>query len=363
MKIGVLGAGQLGRMLALAGIPLGYEFRFFDPVSNSPASSLGNHIEAEFTDLACVDNFITGLDVVTYEFENVPTQTVEAISKLCLVYPPLEALRISQDRLLEKNLFTELGHSTPMFANVETLSDLQNAAADFGYPCVLKTRRLGYDGKGQFLISLPDQLITAWEELQTGLPLILESFVKFDRELSIISVRSTGGETAFYPLFWNTHKGGILRTSISPAPKVSAELQTKAIEIARTILERLDYVGVLAVELFDVGGVLLINEMAPRVHNSGHGTIEGTVCSQFENHVRSISGMPLGSTTSTSLTAMINLIGDIPESAPLMAIPGAHLHLYGKSARPGRKVGHITICSESAAELDREVAVVRSLIA
>ncbi len=350
MKIGILGAGQLGRMLALSGIPLGHDFRFWDPVKDSPASALGGQIEYEFNDVSAVSDFARELDVITYEFENVPTALVEALSVHCPVYPPIEALRDSQDRLLEKQLFTDLGHSTARFANIETLHELKVQVNEFGLPCILKTRRMGYDGKGQVFIKTEADIHMAWNMLQPGLPLIIESFVAFERELSIISVRSTTGETAFYPLFQNTHKGGILRTSISPAPDISPQLQQEAIEIARTVLERLNYVGVLAIELFEHNGELVINEMAPRVHNSGHGTIEGNVCSQFENHIRAIAGLPLGSTSPASTvntTAMFNLIGDIPNIASILGLPGVHLHLYGKSPRPGRKVGHVTLCSEN----------------
>lgn len=342
-KIGILGAGQLGRMLALAGYPLGFEFRFLDPAPDSPSRHLGEFINAPYDDEAALTRFVDGLDLVTFEFENVPAAVLDFLGGRVPASPPREALATGQDRLSEKNLFRELGIETSPFATVDSHNDLERAVAELGLPAVLKTRRLGYDGKGQFVLRDATDIDRAWDELG-GVPLILEGFVDFDRELSIIAVRGRGGgETVFYPLTENTHEGGILRRSRAPAPDLDLALQATAEEYARRVLDRLDYTGVLTIELFQCGERLLANELAPRVHNSGHWTIEGAETSQFENHLRAIAGLPLGSTETVGYSEMINLIGTTPDPAEILARTGAHLHLYGKAARPGRKLGHVTI--------------------
>ena len=302
-------------MLALAGIPLGISFRFLDPSSAAPAAEVGELLVGDYDDPALLDRLAEGASVVTYEFENVPVAAAERVGAI----PGVAALEASQDRLLEKRLFRELGIPTPRIDDeVET------------FPAILKTRRLGYDGKGQRLVetrpgSDPGQ--------------VLEERVPFDRELSLLAVRGADGDTRFWPLVENLHENGILRVSRAPAagaPQVEAE------KYGTHLLDRLGYVGVLALELFDVGGTLLANEFAPRVHNTGHWTIEGSETSQFENHLRAILGLPLGPTESRP-SVMVNLIGTVPRREDVLRIPGAHLHLYGKEPRPGRKLGHVTL--------------------
>jgi 5-(carboxyamino)imidazole ribonucleotide synthase len=347
MKIGVLGAGQLGRMLALAGYPLGLEFKFFDTAPDAPASQIAHLHVGQYDDEKALLHFAQTLDVITYEFENVPVEAVRILEKHVPVYPPAKALEFSQDRLTEKTLFRTLGIPVPDFYEVNTLEDLQRALVQTNYTGVLKTRRMGYDGKGQAVIRSRDEIEKAWQILR-GQALILESFISFEREVSIISVRSQAGEVKFYPLVENHHKDGILRKSIAPAPNLTDELQSQAETYAKRVLEELEYVGVLAIEFFVKDNQLMANEMAPRVHNSGHWTIEGAVMSQFENHIRAVAGLPLGSAESRGASTMLNLIGVQPDFKEVLRIDNAHLHWYGKSVRPGRKVGHITVTGETS---------------
>ena len=342
MSIGILGGGQLGYMLALAGYPLGLRFRFLDPSPEAPVGRIAPRVTGDFSDRVALEKFAHGLEVVTYEFENVPVDAVHFLAKKVSVFPPPGALEAAQDRLREKQLFEKLGISTTEFASVPAASDLDLALKKVGLPAVLKTRRMGYDGKGQWILKTQEDAKKAKEGLPR-LPFIAERFVPFSRELSVIAVRGKSGETAFYPLVENHHRNGILRLSLAPAPNVSPRVQQAAEDAARRVLESLSYVGVLAIEFFECDGQLLANEMAPRVHNSGHWTIEGAVTSQFENHLRAINGFPLGSTTTIGASAMINLIGELPEPKQVLAIPSAHLHLYGKEPRPGRKLGHVTL--------------------
>lgn len=391
--IAILGAGQLGRMLALAGIPLGLRFRLLDSAPHSPASSLAPQILASFSDRDALAELAAGAACVTYEFENVPVAAANVVEQYAPVFPPAAALETAQDRLVEKQFFTALGAQTPPFAPVDSRDELAAALAKIGLPAVLKTRRLGYDGKGQAVIRTPEEADAAWATLG-GQLLILEGFVAFRRELSIIAVRGRDGAVAFYPLIENTHHEGILRRSLAPAPGVSAALQIEAERIARAALERLGYVGVLAIELFEVSEdrtknkeqrtdirdpspqlpapsleaatvhpTLLVNEMAPRVHNSGHWTIEGAETSQFENHLRAIVGLPLGSTAPRGHSAMLNLIGRLPDTRALLEIEGAHLHVYGKTARPGRKLGHLTLRSEEPRVLAERTVLAEGIIA
>lgn len=350
MSIGILGGGQLGYMLALAGYPLGLRFRFLDPSPEAPVGRIAPRVTGDFSDRAALEKFAHGLEVVTYEFENVPVDAVHFLAKKVSVFPPPGALEAAQDRLREKQLFEKLGIATTEFASVPAASDLELALRKLGLPAVLKTRRMGYDGKGQWILRTPEEVKVAKEGLPR-LPFTAERFVPFTRELSVIAVRGKSGETAFYPLVENHHRNGILRLSLAPAPGVSPEIQKAAEDAARKVLEALNYVGVLAIEFFECDGKLLANEMAPRVHNSGHWTIEGAVTSQFENHLRAICGLPLGSTTPVGASAMINLIAEVPESAQVLAIPSAHLHLYGKEPRPGRKLGHVTLRAPSFEQL------------
>jgi 5-(carboxyamino)imidazole ribonucleotide synthase len=360
VNVGVLGGGQLGRMLALAGYPLGFQFRCLDPNPEAPLGHLADLTVGSYDDAATLENFARGLDLATYEFENVPVAAAEFLAARVPLFPPAQALRVAQDRLAEKTRFRELGMEVPPFATVDLEAELLRALRDIGMPAVLKTRRMGYDGKGQAVVRTTVDAAAAWSAMG-GVPLLLEAFVDFARELSILAVRSRTGDVAFYPLVQNEHRGGILRTSRAPAPDAVA-LQPKAESYARKLLESLDYVGVLAIEFFEKDGDLLANEMAPRVHNSGHWTIEGAETSQFENHVRAVAGLPLGSTAAIGHAAMVNILGRLPATPAVLAIPGAHLHLYGKSPAPLRKLGHITITAHDATELEERIAKVQALL-
>lgn len=350
MSIGILGGGQLGYMLALAGYPLGMRFRFLDPSPEAPVGRIAPRVTGDFSDRTALGKFVHGLDVVTYEFENVPADTLHFLAKSVAIFPPPGALEAAQDRLHEKQLFEKLGIPTTEFASVPVAYDLDVALKKTGLPAVVKTRRMGYDGKGQWILRTPEDVKSAKDALPK-LTCIAERFVSYTREISVIAVRGKAGEIAFYPLVENHHRNGILRLSLAPAPSVTAQIQQAAEGAARKVLESLNYVGVLAIEFFERNGQLLANEMAPRVHNSGHWTIEGAVTSQFENHLRAINGLPLGSTTAIGASAMINLIGEVPDSAQVLAIPSAHLHLYGKEPRPGRKLGHVTFRAPSFEQL------------
>ena len=355
MTIGILGGGQLGYMLALAGYPLGLHFRFLDPSPEAPVGRIANRVTADFNDQQALDKFSHGLEVVTYEFENVPVTAAKFLAERVPVYPPAVALEDAQERLREKRLFRKLDIPATEFAEVAKREDLNAAVKQVGLPAMLKTCRMGYDGKGQWLLRTEEDVKKTRAELP-DVPLILEKFVPFTRELSILGVRGRGGEIAFYPLIENHHRGGILRLSLAPAPNLTASLQQEAEHAARKVLEALGYVGVVCIEFFEVGGRLLANEMAPRVHNSGHWTIEGAVTSQFENHLRAILGMPLGSTAAVGVSAMINLIGEIPESAEVLSVSNAHLHLYGKEPRAGRKLGHVTARADQFEKLQQRLS-------
>jgi 5-(carboxyamino)imidazole ribonucleotide synthase len=355
MLVGILGGGQLGRMLALAGYPLGLRFRFLDPSPEATAGQVGALVCGNYTDEAVLAQFAAGVDVVTYEFENVPVASARLLQQHCPVFPPPAALEVAQDRLSEKHCFRDLGIPTAPFVALEQRSELDGALRQTGMPAVLKTRRSGYDGKGQALIAQPADVEPAWEAVG-GVPLILEGFVAFERELSLLAVRSRSGATATYPLVENAHAEGMLRRSLAPAPDVSPALQALAQGYATRVLDLLGYVGVLAIELFQVGETLLANEMAPRVHNSGHWTIEGAETSQFANHLRGVLDLPLGSTAPHGHVAMLNIIGGLPERRMVLEVPGASLHLYDKAPRPGRKLGHVTVCADDAATLQERVA-------
>ena len=350
MTIGILGGGQLGYMLALAGYPLGLHFRFLDPSPEAPVGRIAQRVTADYSDHAALEKFSNGLELVTYEFENVPVAAARFLARRVPVYPPPAALEAAQDRLAEKTLFRKLGISTTDFLLVSKPSEFAPAVEKIGLPAVLKTSRMGYDGKGQWMLRSTEDVAKAKSELPK-VSLILERFVPFTRELSVLAVRSRTGETAFYPLVENHHRGGILRLSLAPAPSLDPRIQRAAEDVARRVLESMKYAGVLAIEFFEYQGRLLANEMAPRVHNSGHWTIEGAVTSQFENHLRAVLGLPLGSTAATGHCAMINLIGDLPEPSEVLAIPDAHLHFYGKVSRRGRKLGHLTLRAASPERL------------
>lgn len=359
MKVGVIGGGQLGRMLALAGYPLGFTFRFLDPSHESPAGEMAERFMMPFEDARGIDQFAAGLDLATYEFENPPLTAAQRLaSRTPYFFPSIRSLETVQDRLTQKNFFQRTGIATTPFTRVDSQQDLTKAVQLLGLPAVLKTRRMGYDGKGQAVLREEKDLEKGWMALG-ALPLILEAFTPFARELSLIAVRGRKGETVFYPLTENTHYDGILRLSIAPAPDVANGLQQQAEDYASRVFAELDYVGVLAIEFFEYQQQLITNEMATRVHNSGHWTMDGAATSQFENHLRAGAGLPLGSTATRGFTAMVNLIGHEPAHDDALAIPGAHLHLYGKSARPGRKLGHINLNEASRSELQRAVEMTR----
>jgi 5-(carboxyamino)imidazole ribonucleotide synthase len=354
MTIGILGGGQLGYMLALAGYPLGLHFRFLDPSPEAPVGRIANRVTADFNDQPALEKFSHGLEVVTYEFENVPVAAAKFLAERVPVYPPAAALEEAQERLREKRMFRRLEIPTTEFAEIAKRGDFDSAVKQVGLPAMLKTCRMGYDGKGQWQLRTAEDVEKVRTELPDA-PLILERFVPFTRELSILAVRGRKGEIAFYPLIENHHRGGILRLSLAPAPNLTTSLQQEAEHAARKVLEALEYVGVLCIEFFEIGGRLLANEMAPRVHNSGHWTIEAAVTSQFENHLRAILGMPLGSTAAVGLSAMINLIGEIPDSAQVLNVSNAHLHLYGKEPRAGRKLGHVTVRADQFEKLQQRL--------
>ena len=349
MRIGIIGGGQLGQMLGQAARKLEFECRFLDPSDAPPAASEGEVIRKAFDDADALTELARDCDVITYEFENVPVEALEQISDSVPVYPPPDALRIAQDRCYEKQLFDALKIPLPGYFVVDSREDLLQAVDQLGLPLVLKTRRFGYDGKGQFVIREAADADTAWQELG-GNPLIAEAFVPFDYEVSAIGVRNIAGETAVWPLTRNEHRDGILRTSRASVDNDG--LFARASEYMERLLDHLDYVGVLALELFVVGDELLANEFAPRVHNSGHWTIEGAATSQFKNHLLAIVGRTPGSTACPDFAGMVNLIGDIPKDARSMATPRVFLHDYGKAPRPGRKLGHLTVVAASAADRD-----------
>ncbi len=358
--VGILGGGQLARMLALAGAPLGVRFLVVDNAEDPCAAQVAPLLAADWRDFVALEKFAASIDVATFDFENVPADTARWLAEHTQVSPNPHALALAQDRLAEKSLFHRLGLDTPQFAPVDSLVDLQRAAQSIGYPSVLKTRRLGYDGKGQYRLRSAADLDAAWAALG-GAPSILEAWFPFEREVSVIAVRGHDGAFSTYPLVQNWHADGILSVSLAPAPD-SAVLAQAATAHARAIAEDLDYVGVFALELFVRDGKLYGNEMAPRVHNSGHWSIEGAVCSQFENHIRAVLSLPLGDTSARGLSVMLNWIGELPDARVVLSEPRAHWHDYGKSPRAGRKIGHATICADNAVEMSARVArVARAL--
>ncbi len=351
--VGILGGGQLARMMALAGAPLGLRFRVLDNVADACAGQFAPMIVGDYTDQAALAAFAAQVDVATFDFENVPAESAQWLSERVPVFPNPRALAVAQDRLAEKTLFRELGIPVPDFADIASRDALHAAVAQLGMPCILKTRRLGYDGKGQFRIKSVADIDAAWDALgaQAGsVGLILEGFVHFDRELSVVAVRGRNGEFRAWPLTENWHVDGVLSASLAPA-RVDAALQATALAHARTLADALDYVGVFALELFCKDGELLANELAPRVHNSGHWTIEGSETSQFQNHLRAVLGLPLGDTRMVGLACMLNWIGAMPEASAVLREAGGHWHDYGKEPREGRKVGHATLRADAPMEL------------
>ncbi|OZG74021.1 5-(carboxyamino)imidazole ribonucleotide synthase [Hahella sp. CCB-MM4] len=352
-KVGVLGAGQLGRMMALAGLPLGLEFSLYD-TSGAPSAGLGQIFSDPENTQQELDRFLDSVDVVTYEFEHLPLDLARNIASRKPLYPGVEALRVCQNRELEKGLFRQLNIPTPEYRIVSSAEELEKAAAELGTPVVAKSITEGYDGKGQAVLKSPSEAKAAWESIRHP-RLIVESFVNFSREVSLIAARNTQGEFVAYPLVENIHHEGILRYTIAPAPLVSEQTQNTASDYIHTLMDHLDYVGVLALELFETPEGLLANEMAPRVHNSGHWSMDGAHTGQFENHLRAILGLPLGDTAPHRVSGMINLISRSVDPSQILKLRDTHLHLYGKDERKGRKVGHINVNAESYDELKDKI--------
>ena len=350
MKIGVVGGGQLGRMMGLAGVPLGLDFRFLDPNPSAPAAAVGELVVGELNDPKALQKLTDGIDQLTYEIENIDVEPLQALSPT--PQPPTSALAAAQDRRHEKTLFADLEIPAAEYAVIQSADDLPSAAAQVGFPAVIKANRMGYDGRGQRFVNNIEELDEAWRSLATD-GALLETRIPFDAEVSMIAVRGRDGDQRYYPLTENRHDNGILR--ISRAPAGAPELQQQARRHVAAIMAELEYVGVLTVEFFRQGDLLLANEMAPRVHNSGHWTIEGAVTSQFENHLRAICDLPLGCTDPVGVAAMVNLIGTIPPAKSLLNLQHLHLHDYGKTARENRKVGHCTLVDSHTDQLDRRL--------
>lgn len=356
----MLGGGQLARMLALEGIRLGHRFTVLEAAPDPPAGAVSTVVAALYDEVGGLARIAAASDVVTYEFENVPAESAAYLAARLPALPPPAALQVAQDRLAEKEMFRELGIPTARFHPVDGPEDVAAALAVTGLPAVLKTRRLGYDGKGQVVVRSPGEAAAAREVLAG--PLIAEAFVAFERELSVLAVAARDGSRVFYPLTENHHRGGMLRASYAPAPGLDPALQSEGERLAELVLARLDYCGVLAIELFEEAGHLLANEMAPRVHNSGHWTLDGADVSQFENHIRAVTGFPLAQPRVPGPAAMVNIIGELPDPAAVWAVPGAHLHLYDKAARPGRKLGHINVTGDDETAVMDSVAQVWALL-
>ena len=356
--VGILGGGQLARMMALAGAPLGLRFLAMDTAPDACAGQFAPLLVGDYRDESALAEFASKVDVATFDFENVPAESAEWLAQRVPVFPNPRALAVAQDRLVEKSLFRELGIPVGAFADVGSLDALRSEVDRLGGACILKTRRLGYDGKGQFRIKSPADVDAAWQALgaQAGtVGLIVEAFIPFERELSVVAVRGRDGEFRTWPLTENWHVDGVLSASLAPA-QVDAVLVEAAYAHARRLAESLDYVGVFALELFYRDGELLANEMAPRVHNSGHWTIEGAETSQFQNHLRAVLGLPLGETRTLGHACMLNWIGEMPDAASVLQEAGGHWHDYGKEPRAGRKVGHATLRADDAAALAHALA-------
>lgn len=358
MKIGVVGGGQLGRMLAMAGAPLGMKFVFLDPAHDACAAQMGHLICSNYSDHYAIRELVNQCEAVTFEFESIPPETVEFIGQFVPVYPVANSLKIARDRWTEKQMFQDNGIPTAEVAAIHSQEELQEAVARIGVPGILKTRTLGYDGKGQKVLKTQEEADNAFEELGS-VPLIYEGFVDFDCELSCIAVRGRDGSQAFYPLVENEHQSGILYKSTATE---NHPLQGKAQEYVGRVMDALSYVGVITFEFFAKGDTLIANEIAPRVHNSGHWTIEGAETSQFENHIRAVAGLPLGSTERLGHAAMYNLIGRLPGESKILEVPGANYHNYGKEPKPGRKIGHITVHSADQKRFDQSCSEIEGLI-
>ncbi len=360
--IAVVGGGQLGRMLALAGAPLDLRLRVLDPSPDAAAGRVAEHVCAPYHDEAALERLVQGAALATFEFEHVPMATAEWLAARLPLYPGLESLRTCGDRLLEKEFVRRMGGETAPFAAVHSGASLLRAIRSIGTPAILKTRVQGYDGRGQRSVDTPEQAFAAWNELGR-VPCVLERRIAFTRELALIAVRSRTGETRFYPLVETRHRAGILTSAFAPAPDTTRELRLQAESLATRLLEGLGHVGVLAIECFECEGRLLVNELAPRVHNSGHWTLEGAATSQFENHLRAILGLPLGRTEAREPTALVNLIGRLPDTREVLSWPDTHLHLYAKHPRAGRKLGHVTLRAAHHETLHHRVEAIEAMLA
>jgi 5-(carboxyamino)imidazole ribonucleotide synthase len=365
--IGVLGSGQLGRMFAIAARCMGYRVHTLSPDEDTPTGQVADlEVKAAYDDLDAVSQFARDVEVVTFEFENVPAPTAEAAGRCAPVRPSGSVLHTTQQRMREKSFLTNAGLPTTPYREVRSLDGLKEAIADLGCPAVLKTAAFGYDGKGQFLVEddAPERVAAAWSAIGKQAA-VLEAFIDFDREISVVAARGENGQFVHYGAIENQHSRHILDVSIAPA-RVPSRVSAEAVELARCVLERLDVVGVLCVEFFVAhDGSLLINELAPRPHNSGHLTVDACITSQFEQQLRAVCGLPLGSTEMHRPAAMANLLGDLwangePDWAAACAFPGVKLHLYGKlEPRPGRKMGHLTALNHDPEEAYRTVLAAR----
>jgi 5-(carboxyamino)imidazole ribonucleotide synthase len=358
-RVGIVGAGQLGRMMALAGYPLGLRCLFLDKSADAPGAQVAPILLGSLEDPVRLQELATQSDVVTFDWENISGAALGPLERFTAIRPPVRALTVSQDRLHEKALFASLKIPVAAHAAVDSQEDLERATRRLGIPGILKTRRLGYDGKGQFVLKRPADVEAAWAAIGAS-GLIYEKFQDFSREVSIIGARSALGKIAYYPLSANTHAQGVLRFAI--APFVNRRLELMARRYLKKVMQTLDYVGVLTLEFFVVKGRLIANEMAPRVHNSGHWTLDGCVTSQFENHLRAICDLPLGSTRPLGHAAMINFLGSMPDRERLLGIEGLAFHDYGKEPRPGRKLGHCTLVKTTAKERNQALASTLRLV-
>jgi len=363
MRLGIIGGGQLGRMLAHAAQRLGIDVTILDPKENCSAGQVARQIVGAYDDVEKLRELAAVSDAITYEFENVPIEPLAALDGKIPLRPSPRGLAAAQDRLTEKTLFRSVGMQTADFAAIDSLNDLERECATLNGACILKTRRFGYDGKGQARIDTQQDIQGAWDDLKDNGPLILEKRIDFKRELAIIAARDADGNEALYPVTQTHHRNGILHRTLAPAPVLTDEIEQQARTYVDKLLKQLDYVGVLALELFETDDGLLANEFAPRVHNSGHWTIEGTTCSQFENQVRAVMGLPLGAPTLRGPTGMLNLIGNVPPRAPILSAPDTALHLYGKSGRAGRKIGHITVTASTQDDVTKRVDAIEKIVA
>ena len=357
VTVGVLGGGQLGRMLALAGVPLGIRCLVLEPAAHAPAGAAAEVLVAPYDDRAALEELARRCSVVTIEVEHVPVESLAWLAERLPVHPSPEVVAVGQDRLAEKRRLARLGIPTAPWADAGEL--------EHGFPAgtILKLSMGGFDGRGQVRLgpSASEAEVVAAREALGG-PAVAEEVVAFDRELSVVAARGPTADVAVYPAVENRHADGILRETIAPAPGLSPALQDEAVRLVVDLMDDLGHVGVLALELFEVDGALLANELAPRVHNSGHWTIEGAATSQFEQHLRAICGLPLGDTGVRGPAAMVNVIGAEAEPGAVLAVPGAHLHRYGKEPRPQRKIGHVTVVGADERERDERLAAVRSVV-